>query len=61
MFCPYCGNEISSERMRFCTQCSFPLTTVKELVEADAQKCKPDEEKKNYPLRQQDISLGAGF
>jgi hypothetical protein len=38
MFCPQCSNEILSERMRFCTRCSFPLGTVKELVAAEAAK-----------------------
>jgi hypothetical protein len=61
MFCPQCGNEILSERVRFCTRCSFPLTTVKELVVNEATKTKPEEEKKNFPLRQQDISIGAGL
>jgi|SRR5215813_5873454 len=61
MFCPQCGNEILSERARFCTRCSFPLTTVKELVVTEAAKSNAEEEKKNYPLRQQDISLGAGL
>jgi hypothetical protein len=51
MFCPHCGNEILSERVRFCTRCSFPLTTVKELVEAEAAKSKAEEGKKNCPLR----------
>jgi hypothetical protein len=61
MFCPQCSNEILSERARFCTRCSFPLATVKELVEAEAAKSKAEGEKKNYPLRQLDISLGAGL
>ena len=61
MFCPQCSNEILSERARFCTRCSFPLTTVKELVETEAAKSRAEEEKKNYPLRQQDITLGAGL
>jgi hypothetical protein len=61
MFCPQCSNEILSERARFCTRCSFPLATVKELVETEAAKSKAEEEKKNYPLRQRDISLGAGL
>jgi hypothetical protein len=61
MFCPQCSNEILSERARFCTRCSFPLATVKELVETEAAKSKAEEEKKNYPLRQPDISLGAGL
>jgi hypothetical protein len=34
---------------------------VKELVETEAAKSKAEEEKKNYPLRQSDISLGAGL
>ena len=47
--------------MRFCTRCSFPLTTVKELVITEVAKNKPEEERKNRLLRQQDISLGAGL
>ena len=46
MFCPQCGNEILSERARFCTRCSFPLTTVKELVVTEAAKSNAEEEKK---------------
>jgi hypothetical protein len=61
MFCPRCSNEILSERARFCTRCSFPLATVQELVETETAKSKAEEEKKNYPLRQPDISLGAGL
>jgi hypothetical protein len=61
MFCPQCSNEVLSERARFCTRCSFPLAPVKELVETEAAKSKAEEEKKNYPLRQSDISLGAGL
>jgi hypothetical protein len=61
MFCPHCGNEILSERVRFCTRCSFPLTTVKEIVVTEAAKSKAEEGEKNYPLRQLDVSLGAGL
>jgi hypothetical protein len=61
MFCPQCSNEILSERARFCTRCSFPLAMVKELVETEAAKSMTGEEKKNNPLRQSDISLGAGL
>src|SRR5262245_65509369 len=61
MFCPLCSNEILSEQSRFCTRCSFPLAKVKEVVETEVAKSKTEEEKKNYPLRQQDISLGAGL
>ncbi len=61
MFCPQCGNEISSERARFCTRCSFPLGTVKEIVVTEAAKSKAEDDKKYYPLRQQDVSLGAGL
>src|SRR5262249_31957402 len=53
--------EILSERARFCTRCSFPLATVKELVETEAAKSKAEGEKRDYPLRQLDISLGAGL
>jgi hypothetical protein len=34
---------------------------VKELVETEAAKSRDEEEKKTYPLRQSDISLGAGL
>jgi hypothetical protein len=34
---------------------------VKEFVETEVAKSKTEEEKKKYPLRQQDISLGAGL
>src|SRR6266545_5024042 len=61
MFCPQCSNEILSERAQFCTRCSFPLAKVKELVETEAAKSKAEEGKKNYPLRQIDVSLGAGL
>ena len=61
MFCPQCSNEIVSERARFCTRCSFPLANVKEFVETEVAKSKAEEEKKKYPLRQKDISLGAGL
>ncbi|MCI0661327.1 MAG: hypothetical protein L0220_09665 [Acidobacteria bacterium] len=61
MFCPQCSNEILSERVRFCTRCSFPVGTVKELVATEAAKSKVEEGKNDYPLRQQDISLGAGL
>ena len=61
MFCPQCSNEIVSERARFCTRCSFPLANVKEFVETEVAKSKAEEEKRKYPLRQIDISLGAGL
>src|SRR5262245_61355647 len=61
MFCPQCSNEILSERVRFCTRCSFPVGVVKELVESEAVKDKVEGEKKSYPLRQPDISIGAGL
>ncbi len=61
MFCPHCSNEILSERAQFCTRCSFPLAKLKELVETEAAKSKAEEGKTNYPLRQLDVSLGAGL
>ena len=61
MFCPQCSNEILSEQSRFCTRCSFPLAKVKEVVETEVAKSKTEEEKKKYPLRQKDISFGAGL
>src|SRR5262245_52685720 len=61
MFCPQCSNEILSERVRFCTRCSFPVGMVKELVATESAGSKVEEGKNEYSLRQQDISLGAGL
>jgi hypothetical protein len=61
MFCPQCGNEIASDRVRFCTHCRFPVGSVKEFIVTEATKNEAEEEKKVYPLRQRDITLGAGL
>jgi len=61
MFCPQCGNGIASDRIRFCTRCSFPISPMKEFLTTEASKGESEEEKKFYPLRQSDISLGAGL
>ncbi|MCI0338926.1 MAG: zinc ribbon domain-containing protein [Acidobacteria bacterium] len=61
MFCPHCGNEISSDRVRFCTHCRFPVISVKEFIATEAAKLEAQEEKKFYPLRQSDITLGASL
>ncbi|MGH9848073.1 MAG: hypothetical protein ACREEM_56030, partial [Blastocatellia bacterium] len=61
MFCPQCGNGIASDRVRFCTRCSFPISPMKEFLTTEASKGESEEEKKFYPLRQRDISLGAGL
>jgi hypothetical protein len=61
MFCPQCGAEIASDRVRFCTHCRFPVGAMKEFIATDASKNDAEEEKKFYPLRQRDINLGAGL
>lgn len=61
MFCPQCGAEIASDRVRFCTHCRFPVGLVKEFIVTEAAKNDAEEEKKFCPLRQRDINLGAGL
>ncbi len=61
MFCPQCGAEIASDRVRFCTHCRFPVGSMKEFIATETSKNDAEEEKKFYPLRQQDINLGAGL
>ena len=61
MFCPQCGNEIASDRVRFCTHCRFPVNSMKEFIVAEAAKIEAEEGEKFYPLRQRDITLGAGL
>jgi hypothetical protein len=61
MFCPQCSAEIASDRVRFCTHCRFPIGSMKEFIATEASKNDAEEEKKFYPLRQQDINLGAGL
>jgi hypothetical protein len=61
MFCPQCGAEIASDRVRFCTHCRFPVGSVKEFIVTEVTKSQAEDEKKHYPLRQRDISLGAAL
>jgi len=61
MFCPQCSAEIASDRVRFCTHCRFPVGSMKEFIVTEAAKIEAEEEKKFYPLRQRDITLGAGL
>jgi hypothetical protein len=61
MFCPQCGAEIASDRVRFCTHCRFPVGSVKEFIVTEVTKSQAEDEKKHYPLRQRDITLGAGL
>jgi hypothetical protein len=61
MFCPQCSNEIASERVRFCTHCRFPVGSMKEFIVTEVTKSQAEDEKKHYPLRQRDITLGAGL
>jgi hypothetical protein len=58
MFCPQCGAGISSDRVRFCTHCRFPVGSMKEFIKTEVEKNDAEEEKKFYPLRQRDITLG---
>jgi hypothetical protein len=61
MFCPQCGAEIASDRVRFCTHCRFPIGSMKEFIVTEAAKIEAEEGKKIYPPRQRDITLGAGL
>lgn len=61
MFCPQCGAEIASDRVRFCTHCRFPVGSVKGFIVTEVTKSQAEDEKKHYPLRQRDITLGAGL
>ena len=61
MFCPQCSAEIASDRIRFCTHCRFPVGAMKEFIATETSKNDAEEKKKFYPLRQQDINLGAGL
>jgi len=61
MFCPQCGAEIASDRVRFCTHCRFPVGSMKEFIATEASKNEAEEGKKFYPLRQRDVNLGAGL
>lgn len=61
MFCPQCSAEIASDRVRFCTHCRFPVGAMKEFIATETSKDDAEEGKKFYPLRQQDINLGAGL
>jgi hypothetical protein len=61
MFCPQCGAEIASDRVRFCTHCRFPIGSMKEFIAAETSKNEAKEQKTFYPLRQRDINLGAGL
>src|SRR5262245_57977907 len=61
MFCPQCGAEIASDRVRFCTHCRFPVGSMKEFIATETSKNEAEEGKKFYPLRQRDITLGGGL
>ena len=61
MFCPQCSAEIASDRVRFCTHCRFPVGSMKDFIVTEAAKIEAEEGKKFYPLRQRDITLGAGL
>jgi hypothetical protein len=61
MFCPQCGAEIASDRVRFCTHCRFTIGSMKEFIVTEAAKIEAEEGKKIYPPRQRDITLGAGL
>ena len=60
MFCPKCGYCQDSDHLRFCSRCGFGLEVIKELVEReDSDKATSQPEK--FPIRQKDISIGAGL
>jgi hypothetical protein len=61
MFCPHCGYEVTSERVRFCTQCRFPIGSLKEFIATETAKYEAEDAKESFPLRQLDINVGAAF
>jgi hypothetical protein len=61
MFCPFCGHEISSDRVRFCTQCRFPVSSLKEFITTEAAKYEVEEKTGHNTLRQLDITVGAAL
>jgi hypothetical protein len=61
MFCPRCGVEVSSDRVRFCTQCRFPIGSMKEFIATEAARHESVEDKGSPSLRQMDITVGASL
>jgi hypothetical protein len=61
MFCPHCGYEVTSERVRFCTQCRFPISSLIEFLATETAKYEAGEAKQSFPLRQLDINVGAAL
>jgi hypothetical protein len=61
MFCPQCGYEVPSDRVRFCTQCRFPIGSLKEFLATVTAKYEAEEAKQSFPLRQLDINVGAAL
>jgi len=49
MFCPHCGYEVTSERVRFCTQCRFPISSLKEFLATETAKYEVEEAKRSFP------------
>jgi hypothetical protein len=61
MFCPRYGYEFSSDRVRFCTQCRFPVGSMKEFIATEAARYESGEEKESSSPRQVDITVGASL
>jgi hypothetical protein len=61
MFCPHCGHEVTSERVRSCTQCRFPISSLTEFLATETAKYEAEEAKRSFPLRQLDINVGAAL
>jgi hypothetical protein len=61
MFCPQCGYEVTSERVRFCTQCRFPISSLIEFLTIETAKSESEDVKRGFPLRQVDINVGAAL
>ena len=60
MFCPRCSHSQDTDQLRFCSRCGFGLEPVKELIQReDSDKAKSPS--KEFPIRQKDISIGAGL
>jgi hypothetical protein len=61
MFCPNCGYEVPSDRARFCTQCRFPIASLKEFIATKLAGYETGEAKQHFPLSQLDINVGAAL
>lgn len=60
MFCPKCSQFQDTDHLRFCSRCGFGLEPVKELIKYE-DRGNAKSQSKDFPIRQKDISIGAGL